>query len=296
MPNLGNDQLCYWLRAFFDAEPWIEIYPGKSRLIGMDCCNKRWLFQIKSALKRLGINSNISKRKGGTIWRLVICGKENLIRYQKMINYLHPMKKKKLIDALNSYLNQSWHVPFEYNKLLLFVIKKGKYSKRRLELRFNRVILGNLTSLSEALNSFNIPNMVLGPWKNGLGREYYCLVISNWRKSLMTEKKFTDEGHLIKAKKDACNHYSHAMMASKGSKNIAETGSQSAVPDSIKNVGVNVWEIPTSFKKGMLVPARVYANDELLAQMDKGVFDQVTNVASLPGIQQNAFCMPDGHI
>ncbi|MBT4446890.1 RtcB family protein [archaeon] len=84
-------------------------------------------------------------------------------------------------------------------------------------------------------------------------------------------------------------------MTSKGSKNIAETGSQTAVPDSIKNVGVNVWEIPTSFKKGMLVPARVYANDELLAQMDKGVFDQVTNVASLPGIQQNAFCMPDGH-
>ena len=31
-------------------------------------------------------------------------------------------------------------------------------------------------------------------------------------------------------------------------------------------------------------------------QMDKGVFDQVTNVACLPGIVKYAYCMPDGHI
>jgi len=29
--------------------------------------------------------------------------------------------------------------------------------------------------------------------------------------------------------------------------------------------------------------------------MDAGVFNQVTNVACLPGIQKYAFCMPDGH-
>jgi tRNA-splicing ligase RtcB (3'-phosphate/5'-hydroxy nucleic acid ligase) len=29
--------------------------------------------------------------------------------------------------------------------------------------------------------------------------------------------------------------------------------------------------------------------------MDAGVFDQVTNVATLPGIVKHAFCMPDGH-
>ena len=45
----------------------------------------------------------------------------------------------------------------------------------------------------------------------------------------------------------------------------------------------------------MRVPARVYATPELLAQMDDGVFDQVTNVAMLPGIVNYAFCMPDGH-
>ena len=33
----------------------------------------------------------------------------------------------------------------------------------------------------------------------------------------------------------------------------------------------------------------------MLSEMDAGVFDQVTNVACLPGIQRYALCMPDGH-
>ena len=56
-----------------------------------------------------------------------------------------------------------------------------------------------------------------------------------------------------------------------------------------------IWEIPPSEKPGMLVPARIYASEALLAQMDQGVFEQVTNVACLPGIVRAALCMPDGH-
>jgi tRNA-splicing ligase RtcB len=56
-----------------------------------------------------------------------------------------------------------------------------------------------------------------------------------------------------------------------------------------------VWEIPPSEKPGMLVPARIYASEALLLQMDQGVFEQVTNVACLPGIVRAALCMPDGH-
>ncbi|MCE3224499.1 MAG: uncharacterized protein K0S58_2679 [Nitrospira sp.] len=56
-----------------------------------------------------------------------------------------------------------------------------------------------------------------------------------------------------------------------------------------------LWEIPPSEKPGMLVPARIYASAPILAAMDRGVFDQVTNVACLPGIQRYALCMPDGH-
>jgi tRNA-splicing ligase RtcB len=60
-------------------------------------------------------------------------------------------------------------------------------------------------------------------------------------------------------------------------------------------VGDCVWEIPTSEKPGMLVPARLYASEALLARMDDGVFEQVTNVACLPGIVRASLCMPDGH-
>ena len=56
-----------------------------------------------------------------------------------------------------------------------------------------------------------------------------------------------------------------------------------------------IWEISPSEKPGMLVPARIYATEQILTSMDRGVFDQVTNVACLPGICRYALCMPDGH-
>jgi tRNA-splicing ligase RtcB len=45
----------------------------------------------------------------------------------------------------------------------------------------------------------------------------------------------------------------------------------------------------------MNVPARIYASKTLLDAMDEGVFDQIANVATLPGIVGHACCMPDGH-
>jgi tRNA-splicing ligase RtcB len=63
----------------------------------------------------------------------------------------------------------------------------------------------------------------------------------------------------------------------------------------VNRVTDEVWEIPASEKPGMLVPARLYATEQILASMDSGVFEQVTNVACLPGIRRYALCMPDGH-
>ncbi len=68
-----------------------------------------------------------------------------------------------------------------------------------------------------------------------------------------------------------------------------------AIFDVLKKISDTVWEIPTGYKEGMRVPARVYATEKLVKAMDDGVLDQVTNVATLPGIQKYAFCMPDGH-
>lgn len=56
-----------------------------------------------------------------------------------------------------------------------------------------------------------------------------------------------------------------------------------------------VWEISPDFKEGMKVPARIIASEKLFRDMDEAVVDQVTNVATLPGIVKYAYCMPDGH-
>jgi tRNA-splicing ligase RtcB (3'-phosphate/5'-hydroxy nucleic acid ligase) len=63
----------------------------------------------------------------------------------------------------------------------------------------------------------------------------------------------------------------------------------------VTRVTDEVWEIAPTEKDGMLVPARIYATPTILQSMDAGVFEQVTNVACLPGIRRYALCMPDGH-
>ncbi|MCZ6486331.1 MAG: RtcB family protein, partial [Acidobacteria bacterium] len=68
-----------------------------------------------------------------------------------------------------------------------------------------------------------------------------------------------------------------------------------ATMDVIKRISKTVWELPVSYKQGMRVPARIYGTEKLIREMDEAVYDQITNVATLPGITQYALCMPDGH-
>ncbi len=66
-------------------------------------------------------------------------------------------------------------------------------------------------------------------------------------------------------------------------------------PKELQQVSEVLWELPVSYKAGMRVPARIIASKELIDSMDAGVFNQISNVASLPGIQKYAYCQPDGH-
>jgi len=66
-------------------------------------------------------------------------------------------------------------------------------------------------------------------------------------------------------------------------------------PPTFEKVNDFTWDIPTSYKQGMRVPARIFATEELLKSMDMQVYDQLSNVACLPGIVHRAMCMPDGH-
>ncbi|HUW51289.1 MAG TPA: RtcB family protein [Sulfuricella sp.] len=45
----------------------------------------------------------------------------------------------------------------------------------------------------------------------------------------------------------------------------------------------------------MRVPAVIYADQALILEMDQKVYEQVTNVAMLPGIVKAAYAMPDAH-
>jgi len=53
------------------------------------------------------------------------------------------------------------------------------------------------------------------------------------------------------------------------------------------------WEIEP--KGAMHVPAIIYADAQLLEAMDQKVYEQITNVATLPGIVEAAYAMPDAH-
>ncbi|MBI5680112.1 MAG: RtcB family protein [Methanobacterium sp.] len=67
------------------------------------------------------------------------------------------------------------------------------------------------------------------------------------------------------------------------------------VEGNLKKVRYCVWEIPSSYKKEMRVPGRVYLNDEAIKSVEKGAIDQVANVACLPGIQKFSIGLPDIH-
>lgn len=46
---------------------------------------------------------------------------------------------------------------------------------------------------------------------------------------------------------------------------------------------------------GMHVPAIIFASEDLIRDMDDKVYEQVTNVARLPGIVEASYAMPDAH-
>ncbi|MBN1888857.1 MAG: RtcB family protein [Thermoflexales bacterium] len=57
-----------------------------------------------------------------------------------------------------------------------------------------------------------------------------------------------------------------------------------------------VWEVPASFREGMRVPARVYADEELLeTAMRDNSMQQLINTTTLPGVVKYSLVMPDCH-
>jgi tRNA-splicing ligase RtcB len=66
--------------------------------------------------------------------------------------------------------------------------------------------------------------------------------------------------------------------------------------EQLRRIDETLWEIPTSFRADMRVPARVFADAGLLEAIrgDRSL-EQLVNVATLPGIVEAALAMPDIH-
>lgn len=69
-----------------------------------------------------------------------------------------------------------------------------------------------------------------------------------------------------------------------------------AIPNFLQKLSETEWIIPKTAMPGMNVPAKIIGTESVVAQMDMQVYDQIKNVATLPGIINYAYCMPDGHI
>src|SRR5256884_5792710 len=67
-----------------------------------------------------------------------------------------------------------------------------------------------------------------------------------------------------------------------------------AIIDNLQKISDTVWELPATYKEGMRVPARIIATEKLVREMDEAVYEQISNVATLPGIARYPLCMPDG--
>lgn len=61
----------------------------------------------------------------------------------------------------------------------------------------------------------------------------------------------------------------------------------------LTEVSEHEWHIPPI--GSMRVPGIIFATEKLIREMDQKVYEQVTNVAILPGIVQASFAMPDAH-
>ncbi len=64
----------------------------------------------------------------------------------------------------------------------------------------------------------------------------------------------------------------------------------------VKKIDNYRWEIPTSYKAGMLVPGLIFTSESMLNHIwEEQAAEQVANVAFLPGIIGHSMAMPDIH-
>jgi hypothetical protein len=180
IPRLNKKLSCIWLRAFFDCEGWVFNKSHQNRHIGLDSINENGLDDIRNLLDILDIRTIKKVVKNGKMYRIFIYGKENLIKFQNKIGFLHPDKKRKLDEAIKDYIDYFWNFPRDKVQLKDFVrklVKEKARVKKPYQIRITSKEETNLSQLKKHLKYFYKIDCSVSKRINGLGTIYYVLYI-----------------------------------------------------------------------------------------------------------------------
>lgn len=196
MPELNEKLTCVWLRAYFDCEGWVTCKTHQNRMIGADCVNEVGIKQIKESLKKLGIEIKLKKRNTRNIFSIFIFGKENLIKFNEKIGFLHPLKKERLNNAIKDFVEYNWNFPIENEELTKFVKNilklKAKIKKASGTLRIISNKEENLLRLQKELRRIFEIDPKINKLRNGIGTVYFELNINK-----KTQVKYLMDNNLI---------------------------------------------------------------------------------------------------
>ncbi len=197
VPKLSKEIIKSWLRSFFDCESWVVCRKAIDRHIGLDSVNNKGLIDVKRMLLLFKIRSKIKTINNRNIYRLHIFGKDNLLKFQREIGFLHPDKKRKLEDVVKSYVYYVW----KFNDLKRLIKIRARIKKPYF-IRITSCKKYNIETMSKILKlKYNI-NSKIYQSKNGLGNLYYFLMIH--KKSEVI--KFVNNNLLSKAKQSKIQH------------------------------------------------------------------------------------------
>lgn len=170
IPPVTGDCLKVWRKAFFDCKGWVFLKSRQNRHIGLDSVNYKGLITVKEKLSELDVKSIFETKKNGKIFRLLIYGKDNLIKFQKEIGFLHPAKDELLKQAIDDYVDLRWKIPMNSKEQRKFIIDLFDLEEKRL--RKTSIMKENIAELKRILKQlFNIDAKIYNH------ERYYELVI-----------------------------------------------------------------------------------------------------------------------
>ncbi len=182
MPKMNKKLSKIWLRTYFDCEGWVTCKSHQNRMIGADCVNEAGIMQIKEALKNLGITVKIKKRTTRNIFSLAIFGRENLIKFNEKIGFLHSEKKERLSKVLADFVEYDWKFPktrIELENFVSGIIRsRAKMKKNNWVVRIISNRVDNLLTLHKGLSELFGVESKVNKNINGIGTVYYELSIN----------------------------------------------------------------------------------------------------------------------